>query len=155
MGASTTGLQPVGTYTVGDSGGNLTELLRIIPDPDAAHGSGAVAGGAHLDEMSPGAAAQLRAEILAMGGGSSSTERDFASGSHTITSGEALANLVDITTGLDDFTLSKSSVSVWNGTTLATSDAVISKQTGGVLRVADGSTYNTVAGYVIRWSVTR
>lgn len=149
-----TGLQPVGTYVDGELATNLAELLRVIPDPDAPHGTGAVAGGGHLDEMSPGAAAQLRVEVLAAGGGDSETA-NFASGSHTITAGEASANLVDITTGLDDFTLSKSAVSVWNATTLATSDAVISKQAGGVLRIADGSTYNTVAGYVIRWAVNR
>jgi hypothetical protein len=47
-------------------------LLAIVPDPDAAKGTGAVAGGTqgvnntYLDEMSPGAAAQLRVELLAL-----------------------------------------------------------------------------------------
>jgi len=47
-------------------------LIDIIPNPDAAHGTGAVAGGnqgilnTYLDEMSPGAAAQLRVELLAL-----------------------------------------------------------------------------------------
>lgn len=41
-------------------------LIALIPDPDAAHGSGAIQGGeGNLDEMSPAAAAQLRVELAA------------------------------------------------------------------------------------------
>lgn len=67
------GVSPIGDYT-GDAtaGAAIDKLLALIPNPDAAHGSGAVAGGnqgilnTYLDEMSPGAAAQLRVELLAL-----------------------------------------------------------------------------------------
>jgi hypothetical protein len=67
------GVSVIGDYS-GDAtaGAAIDKLLALIPDPDAPHGTGAVAGGAqgtlntYLDEMSPGAAAQLRAELLAM-----------------------------------------------------------------------------------------
>lgn len=157
MGA-TTGIQPVLTYT-GSLGEMLALLLTLIPDPDSGQGGTGVRpggqtgqGGAFLDEMSPAACAQLIVEIGAvqdalLGTGIS----DVAYGEHVITAGEATAGLVDIVTGLDDLTLSRSSISVWNDTTLATSDAVITESAAGTIRVADGTTYNTVAGYVVRW----
>lgn len=128
-------------------------LLALIPDPDGT-GPYQPATAGNLDEMFPSTASALRKELLAIQtaqGGSGQTL--LASGVYTITSGDATANLANITTGLADFTLANASVSVWNGVTLATSDAVITKQAGGVLRVADGSTYNTVAGYKVRWAV--
>lgn len=66
----TSGNATDGLVTVADlSGASTTDdvfdaLLAILPNPDAAHGDGAVAGGGFLDEMSPGAAAALRAELL-------------------------------------------------------------------------------------------
>lgn len=71
MGNATAGIQPVGVYAgVETAGAALYELLSLIPNPDAPHGSGAMAnpnsGAGHLDEMSPGAAAQLRAELAAI-----------------------------------------------------------------------------------------
>ena len=70
MGNATAGLQ---TSTLIEDATDTDELfdalLALIPNPDAAHGTGAMAnpprGSNHLDEMSPGAAAQLRAELLA------------------------------------------------------------------------------------------
>lgn len=67
------GVTAIGVYS-GDltAGAAINKLLALIPDPDAPHGSGAVAGGnqgilnTYLDEMSPGAAAQLRVELLAL-----------------------------------------------------------------------------------------
>jgi hypothetical protein len=67
----TSGVSPIGVYDAATNTGVIDQLLALIPDPDAAHGSGAVAGGnqgilnTYLDEMSPGAAAQLRVELLA------------------------------------------------------------------------------------------
>lgn len=69
----TSGVTPIGDYTTGAPANKVVidRLLALIPDPDAAHGSGAVGGGSqgiantYLDEMSPGAAAQIRVELLA------------------------------------------------------------------------------------------
>lgn len=67
-----------GIAAIGNYAGAATDsaavdiLLGLVPDPDAPHGSGAVAGGnqginnTYLDEMSPAAAAQLRVELLAL-----------------------------------------------------------------------------------------
>lgn len=162
--ASLVGIQTIGTYG-SDIGANLNQLLALIPDPDSARnapgGTGAVAGASQspvgagfLDEMSPGAAAQLRVELFAMGAGNSAAQ-DFASGEYTITADDATANLVDIVTGMTDLVLNQCAISVWNGSTLATSDAVITEPTPGTIRVADGSTYNTVAGYRIVWMAQR
>jgi hypothetical protein len=67
------GISAIGAYA-GDAtaGAAIDKLLALIPNPDATHGSGAVAGGnqginnTYLDEMSPAAAAQLRVELIAM-----------------------------------------------------------------------------------------
>lgn len=153
MGALT-GIAQIGAYDSDVMATNIQELIDLIPDPDInnATTAGAQAGGGNLDEMSVIAAAHLRVELEALksAGGSGNL---LAAGVHTITADEATANLVDIETGVTGLTLSKCAVSVWNGTTLATSDAVITEPTDGTIRVADGSTYNTVAGYVIRWAV--
>ena len=67
-----------GITAIGNYAGAATDsaavdiLLSLVPDPDAPKGTGAVAGGnqginnTFLDEMSPGAAAQLRVELLAL-----------------------------------------------------------------------------------------
>lgn len=67
------GVSVIGDYaTPATDALKVQALLDIIPNPDAPHGTGAVAGGGqgelntYLDEMSPGAAAQLRAELLAL-----------------------------------------------------------------------------------------
>jgi len=65
------GIQLLGTYlTTGAGGGVLTQLnanldalLALVPDPDTAP---AQSGGGQLDQMSAGAAAQLRVEIAAL-----------------------------------------------------------------------------------------
>lgn len=150
MGVSTTGIDAIGAYDSTVIADNIDELVALIPDPDTTSTSGAQAGGGNLDEMSPGAAAQLRVELaaLAAGGGVPA-----AAGQHTITAGEASANQVDIVTGLADLVLGKVAVTVVNGNTIATSDAAITEPSAGTIRVADGSTYNTVAGYIINWAV--
>lgn len=69
--SATTGLATYGTYTavtVGtatltDVTASITSLTALIPDPDTAPAQG---GGGHLDEMNPGAAAQIRAELAAL-----------------------------------------------------------------------------------------
>src|SRR5687768_2945697 len=115
MGAST-GIVALGTYG-GTVGENLAELKALIPNPDSTSTSGAQGGGGMLDQMSPAAATQLRVEIDALDAASDAGGDDIAYGSHTITAGEATANLVDIVTGLADSALGKFGVSVWNGTT--------------------------------------
>jgi hypothetical protein len=66
------GVSPILTLT-GTNKAKVQQLIDIIANPDAATGgSGAVAGGpngtlnTYLDEMSPGAAAQLRVELIAL-----------------------------------------------------------------------------------------
>jgi hypothetical protein len=140
-----TGLAPVGTYG-SQTESNFDELLRIIPDPDAPHGTGAVAGGAHLDEMSPGAAAQLRVELLA------ALAAGGVSGTYTVTEADNTANQINITTGLADFTLTKSAVSIYRSGSEVLTARTLSKQSGGVLRIAD-STYQATAGDIVNWAV--
>jgi hypothetical protein len=65
------GVTPILTLA-GTNADKVQQVIDLIPNPDAAHGSGAVAGGGqgstntYLDEMSPGAAAQLRVELIAL-----------------------------------------------------------------------------------------
>lgn len=73
MGA-TTGMTAIGDYAgAATDSAAVDVLLALIPDPDAPHGTGAVAdadnlgaNNTYLDEMSPGAAAQLRVELTAL-----------------------------------------------------------------------------------------
>lgn len=66
MGA-TTGIAPIGAYAgSATAGAAIDKLIALIPDPDTTSTSGAQAGGGNLDEMSAGAAAQLRVELTAM-----------------------------------------------------------------------------------------
>lgn len=151
------GVQPIGAYG-GIAGTSIDALLALIPNPDAAHGSGAVGGGnqgilnTYLDEMSPGAAAQLRVELLTLKAalpGSGAT----ASGQYVVTAGDAAANHADIVTGLADITLANCSATVRRAGADVTVDAVLSEPVAGTLRVADGgTTYNVTAGDVITWS---
>lgn len=68
------GVTQIGDYTTGSPTNQAAVdiLIGLIPNPDAAHGSGAVGGGnqgilnTYLDEMSPGAAAQLIVELTAL-----------------------------------------------------------------------------------------
>lgn len=131
-------------------------LLDAIPNVDTTSTSGAQQGSTYLgflDEMSPMAAIQLRVELEAIQdsaafGGTSNT----ASGQHTVTAGEATANLVNIVTGLPDITLANCAVSVFRAGTNVTADAVITEPSAGTIRVADGGvTYNTTAGDIINW----
>lgn len=72
------------------------------------------------------------------------------SGSHTVTAGEASANEVEIDTGLS--TITSAIVQVLNDGNVATSDADVTWN-DGILTIADGSSYNTVAGYTINYIV--
>lgn len=68
MGA-TTGIQVIGNYAgAANDSAAVDILLALIPNPDAPAGSGPVAGtgSSYLDEMSPGACAQLRVELTAL-----------------------------------------------------------------------------------------
>jgi len=62
---ATQGMQPLGVYATNDSTA-VNTLLALIPDPDSSNSSGATAGGSLLDQMSPGCAAQLRVELIAL-----------------------------------------------------------------------------------------
>lgn len=68
---ATTGLTVYGDYAnAATDGAAVDMLIALIPNPDAAHGTGAAANGGagagDLDEMSPGAAAQLLVELAAL-----------------------------------------------------------------------------------------
>jgi|GEM_PF-2171737 len=70
-------------------------------------------------------------------------------GNHTVTSGEATANTVTIATGLA--TVSSAQVQVVDASNkVVTADAVVSFSAGNIT-VADGTTFNLTAGYVIRY----
>lgn len=142
------GIAVLGTYT-GDIDSDITALKALIPDVDTDSSSGAKAGGGFLDQMSPACAVQLRVELDAIAGDGGSAA---ASGSYTVLAADATAGLVDIDTGLDDITLANCAVSVFRAGSLVTGDAVITENSAGVLRVADGaSTYTTTEDDVINW----
>ena len=132
--------------------GKLDALKDAIPNPDSTSTSGAIQGIiGFLDQMSPMAAAQLRVEIDALADDLAGTGGSAAYGQYTVLAADATANLVNITTGLADLTLADCAVSVFRAGSLVTADAVISEPSAGVLRIADGSTYNTTAGDIINW----
>lgn len=65
--AAVTGIQTIGDYDgAADAAAAVQLLIDMIPDPDTTSSSGAQAGGGFLDEMSPAAAVQLRAELIAL-----------------------------------------------------------------------------------------
>lgn len=72
-------------------------------------------------------------------------------GTYTMVAGDATANLKDITTGLT--TITGLSLLVLRAGVNVLGDAVVTV-TAGVVRIADGSTYNTTAGDVVRWVAT-
>jgi hypothetical protein len=152
MGA-TTGMTAIGAYN-GVIDSDIDTLLSLIPNPDAPHGTGAVGGGnqgilnTYLDEMSPGAAAQIRVELEAL-----QSAAPIAYGQYVVTAGDAAANHADIVTGLADLTLANCAATVRRAGTDVTVDAVLSEPVAGTLRVADGgTTYNVTAGDVITWA---
>lgn len=67
-----TGIQVIGNYAgAANDQAAVDVLLALLPNPDSGAGSsGASANGGlgagHLDEMSPGACAQLRVELTAL-----------------------------------------------------------------------------------------
>jgi len=75
----------------------------------------------------------------------------YEEGRHTITSDEASANTVSIPTRFNRVTNALVQI-VDSGNNDVTADADIT-WSGSTLIVADGSTYNTTAGYVIRYLV--
>lgn len=146
------GIVQIGAYTSGTVATNLTELKALIPDPDSTSSSGAQAGGGNLDEMSPGAAAQLRVELAALiaNGGGGGVSRY---GSHVVTAGEVTATHADIVTGLADLTLSHGAVAIYRAGTnvTAVAGAGITEVSAGTLRIADSGTYVLTAGDVVNW----
>ncbi len=91
-----------------------------------------------------------RAVNALLGAGFTMAATRQVGGSHLVTSGEAAANAVVLATGLG--TVTSMTVQVLSNTNVvATSDAVVTKSAGNVT-VADGATYNTVAGYIINWT---
>ena len=71
------------------------------------------------------------------------------SGEYTVTAGDATANASTIPTGLTTVSMALVQV-VDSGDRVLTSDADITWSAGNIV-VADGATYNTTAGYKIRW----
>ena len=70
-------------------------------------------------------------------------------GSHSTTAGEASGNTLSIATGLSSITTAI--VQVLNsGNNVVTTDADITFSAGTIV-VADGSSYNTVEGQIIKW----
>lgn len=145
----TTGIIQMGVYD-GTPSENLAELLDLIGDPDALTTEARHAG-SNLDEISPVARAQLYAEVTALSDANNLSADGVAYGQHTVTGAEATANLVNITTGLADTTVANIAVTVSRSGSIVTTDAVITEPSAGVIRVADGSTYNTTAGDIITW----
>lgn len=140
-----------GIETQGD--GTIEGLMALIPNPDGTAYQSAAAG--NLDEMFPSTASALLAELQLIADTIGGADTNIlAAGEHTITSDEATANQVDIVTGLADLTIANCIVSVFNGATRIVTDMAVTEPSAGTIRVADGSTYNTVAGYIIRWAVT-
>lgn len=64
--SATQGVAAVGTYNAGTNKANVQKLIDLIPNVDTTSSSGAQAGGGYLDEMSPGAAVQLRVDLAAL-----------------------------------------------------------------------------------------
>lgn len=61
------GIAAIGNYAgAANDAAAVQILIDLIPDPDSTSTSGAQAGGGNLDQMSPGAAAQLRVELIAL-----------------------------------------------------------------------------------------
>lgn len=61
------GIAPVANYAGATTAGAAIDLfIAIIPNPDSTSRAGAQGGGGFLDEISPAACAQLRADLLAM-----------------------------------------------------------------------------------------
>lgn len=71
-----------------------------------------------------------------------------AGGRHTVTSGEATANTLDIDTGMS--AISSQIIQILRSGNVSTSDVDVTVS-GGVMTIADGSTYNLTAGDVINW----
>jgi hypothetical protein len=70
-------------------------------------------------------------------------------GTATASAAQATANLANISTGLA--TVTSWIAAVYRAGVNVTSDAVFSAQAGGVLRVADGSTFNLAENDVINY----
>lgn len=147
-----TGIAAINDYsTAATPSAAIALLLAILPNIDSPGTSGAQAGGGFLDEISPVAVVQLRVELAAIQAGGAGGVGVVAYNQHTVTAGEASANLVDIVTGLADLTLTKCAATIRRAGTDVTVDAVLSEPVAGTLRIADGSTYNTTAGDIVTW----
>lgn len=150
MGA-TTGLAVLGTYP--HDGTDLDVLLALIPDPDvspAQAGGVALGSGGFLDEMSPGAAAQLRVEIAAM----QVDGADFRVGTYTMIAADDTANQKDIVTGLANLTVANCIVQIMRAGVDVRADAIITEPVAGTLRIANGAaTYVVTAGDIVSYYV--
>ena len=149
MADSTTGFLPTGVY-LGD-GGDVNRLLALIANPDTANlgGSGAIAGGGFLDEMSPVAAIQLRVELNAINA-AIGNPGGYRQGAHTVTAPEVTATQADIVTGLADITIANCIVSIKRAGVDVTRDAAVTEPVAGTIRVVSGaSTYVLTAGDII------
>lgn len=148
MADSYTGIQPVGTY-LGD-GGDIDRLLALIPNPDTANsaGTGAIAGGGFLDEMSAVAAIGLRVELAAIQAAIGNPS-GYRQGAQTVSAGDVTATHSDIVTGLADITLANCVIAIKRAGVNVTRDAVISEPVSGTIRVAAGTNYVLTAGDVV------
>lgn len=151
MGTTKKGFAAYGSYAT--DGLNLTRLLALIPDPDTSPSQG---GAPWLDEMSPGAAAQLQTEIAAM----SATGIAARSAIYTVTAGDVTATQSDIATGLltaplvPSAVVGTSIVEIWRAGVNVTRDAAITSPSVGTLRVKSGaSTYVLTAGDIVKYLV--
>lgn len=156
--ASPSGIQPINDYTALSSNeARIDAFIDLFPDVDTARTSGSQAGGGFLDEMSPGAAVQIRVEAEALEAALEVGRGDtggYQYGSYVASADDETATLANIVTGLADFTLANSVVDITRGGVSVKADAVVTKPTAGTLRVADGgTTYDLAAGDVITWAV--
>lgn len=73
------------------------------------------------------------------------------SGAYTVVAGDATANLVDIVTGFT--TVTQYQLTIIRSGAIVQTAITTSKQTGGVIRIADG-TYVLTADDIIYWMAT-
>lgn len=151
-----TGLHVIGDYAAGNNVAKVTALLALIQNPDTSHG--AVATNTYLDEMNPGAAAQLRVEIadlienLVPPDFTDDEGVTYDSGSHAASGGEAVANAIVIDTGLvTDAAFDTLIVSIERAGVSVKADAIVTDNEDGTFTISEDTTYSVTAADAVSW----